>query len=305
MDILKVFNALPGAVDQGIIWGIMAIGVFITYKVLDIADLSVDGSIVTGMAVCTVLITGGCNVWLAMLVAIIAGMLAGLLTGVFNTFLGIPAILAGILTQLILWSVNLKIMGKANLPLPVLKYDLILSGRYVYVSMATLALFVVVIIALTYCFFGTRFGTAVRATGCNERMARAQGVNTDVIKVVGLILSNGLVALSGALLAQYQGNADINNGRGIIVIGLAAVIIGDVIFSLLPVKAQNFAVRLFCVVLGGVIYQSVYQVVIFMGIDAELLKMFSAIVVAIFLAVPYLKKTYFTAPVHKKHKEVE
>lgn len=300
MNIMGLLNAMPGAVAQGMIWGIMAIGVYITYKILDLADLTVDGSMVTGMAVCAMLMAGGCNVWLAMLVAVLAGMLAGLLTGIFHTIMGIPAILAGILTQLILWSVNLKIMGKANQALPARTFDVIITQLRKYEALWILAIFCVVLIIVLYAFFGTRFGASIRATGCNEKMSRAQGINTDFNKVVGFIISNGIVALSGALLAQYSGKADINDGRGAIVIGLAAVIIGEVIVSKLP---TNFIVRLTGVILGGIVYYIVYQTVIFLGLDTDLLKMLSAVVVAIFLAIPHLKKTYFSKPA-KKLKEV-
>lgn len=301
MDLSGLFNALPGAVAQGMIWGIMAIGVYITYKILDLADLTVDGSMVTGMAVCAMLMAAGWNVWAAMGVAILAGMATGLITGIFHTVMGIPAILAGILTQLILWSVNLKIMGKANQALPARSFDVLISQLYKYEALIILAVFCVVIILILYWFFGTKFGTAIRATGCNEKMARAQGINTNANKVIGFVLSNGIVALSGALLAQYSGKADINDGRGAIVIGLAAVIIGEAVMSKL---STNFIVRLLGVVLGGIIYYIVYQTVIFLGLDTDLLKMFSAIVVAIFLAIPYLKKTYFSKPVKKQGREV-
>lgn len=301
MDFMGLLNAMPGAIAQGMIWGIMAIGVYVTFKILDLADLTVDGSMVTGMAVCAMLMSAGCNVWVAMLVATLAGMCAGLLTGIFHTFMGIPAILAGILTQLILWSVNLKIMGKANQALPARKFDVILTQLRKYEALVVLLIFCVVLIVLMYCFFGTKFGASVRATGCNEKMARAQGINTDMNKVIGFILSNGIVALSGALLAQYSGKADINDGRGAIVIGLAAVIIGEAIISKLP---SNFAVHLTGVIIGGIIYYIVYQTVIFLGLDTDLLKMLSAIVVAIFLAIPYFKKKYFVKPV-KRSKELQ
>ncbi|MFA7637565.1 MAG: ABC transporter permease [Monoglobales bacterium] len=296
MDILK---ALPGAIAQGMIWGIMAVGVYITYKILDLADLTVDGSMVTGMAVCAMLMAAGWSVWPAMLIAIIAGMLCGLVTGIFHTLMGIPAILAGILTQLILWSVNLKIMGKANQALPARTFNVLLTQLRKDESLVVLIFFCVILTVLLYWFFGTKYGAGIRATGCNEKMARAQGINTSYNKIIGFILSNGIVALSGALLAQYSGKADINDGRGAIVIGLAAVIIGEAIFSKV---AQNFFVRLLGVIIGGVVYYIVYQIVIFLGIDTDLLKMLSALVVAIFLATPYLKKTYFSKP-PKKSKE--
>ncbi|MBR7113816.1 MAG: ABC transporter permease, partial [Firmicutes bacterium] len=224
-------GALPGAAAQGMIWGIMAIGVYITYKILDVADLTVDGSIVTGAAVCAVLVTAGVDVRIAMLAAVGVGLIAGLVTGILHTFMGIPAILAGILTQLMLWSANLKIMGAANIALPVRKYQLLLAQIYTSKSLILLLGFVVVLIALLYWFFGTELGASIRATGNNIKMSRAQGINTDITTIMGLALSNGIVAMSGALLAQYQGFADINMGRGAIVIGLAAVIIGEIVVS--------------------------------------------------------------------------
>ena len=283
---------MPGAVAQGLIWGIMAIGVYITYKILDIPDLTVDGSMVTGACVGAVLVSLGVNIWIAMLAAFFAGVLAGLLTGVFHTFLGIPAILSGILTQLILWSVNLKTLGQANMSVSARVYNVALSQLNKGDAILKLAIICAVLIGALYMFFGTEFGAAMRATGNNPKMSRAQGINTDFMKVVGLMLSNGIVAFSGALLMQYQGAADINMGRGAIVVGLAAVIIGEVLFGKISV---NFAVRLGGVVAGGIIYYIVYQTVIFLGIDTDLLKMLSAIVVAIFLAVPYWKKR-FTRP---------
>ena len=288
---LNWLGALPGAAAQGMIWGIMAIGVYLTYKILDVADLTVDGSICTGGAVCAVLVTNGVNVWLALLIALIAGMLSGFVTGILHTFMGIPAILAGILTQLMLWSVNLKIMGKANVALPSRKYDLILAQIDTVKSILVLIAAVILLIAFLYWFFGTELGASIRATGNNLNMSRAQGINTDFTKILGLTLSNGIVALSGALLAQYQGFADVSMGRGAIVICLAAVIIGEAVISKI---SQNLAVRLIGVIVGGVIYYFVYQTVIFLGLDADLLKMLSAIVVAVFLAVPYWKKRYFT-----------
>ncbi len=291
MDFLNWLNAMPGAAAQGMIWGIMAIGVYITFKILDLADLTVDGSMVTGMATCAVLMVNGWNVWAAMGVAFLVGMLAGVLTGVFHTVMGIPAILAGILTQLILWSVNLKIMGKANQALPSRKYDVLITQMEKYEALVYLFIICVVLIAVLYWFFGTCYGMSIRATGCNEKMSRAQGINTNLIKVVGFTLSNGIVAFAGALLAQYSGKADISDGRGAIVIGLAAVIIGEAIVSRM---GQNFVIRLTGVLIGGIIYYIVYQTVIFLGLDTDLLKMLSALVVAVFLGVPYLKKRYFT-----------
>lgn len=291
---MELLSAFPGAIAQGLIWGIMAIGVYITFKILDIADLTVDGSICTGAAVCTVLVTKGVNVYFALLAAVVAGLLAGLLTGLMHTVLGIPAILSGILTQLILWSANLKIMGKANISLSARSYKVLLTQMNINSSIAVLAVIGIILIALLYWFFGTELGCSVRATGCNLNMSRAQGINTNINIVLGLMLSNGIVALSGALLAQYQGFADINMGKGAIVIGLAAVIIGEAVFSKI---ARNFAVRLFAVIVGGIIYYIVYQVIIFLGIDTDLLKMLSALVVAVFLGVPYVKKHYFASAV--------
>ena len=297
MQIMSLITALPGAAAQGLIWGIMAIGVYITFRILDIADLTVDGTLCTGGAVCIMMMLSGHNVWVSMLVATGAGLLAGLATGIFHTFMGIPAILAGVLTQLSLYSVNLKIMGKANQAINVDKFNLLVSLRRVKgVSLTQNTLFIVaimivILIAILYWFFGTELGCSLRATGCNPSMSRAQGINTDRNKVLALMLSNGLVALSGALLTQYQGFADINMGRGSIVIGLAAVIIGEAIFSRI---FRNFALKLLSVVFGSILYYLVLQVVIWMGIDTDLLKMLSALVVALFLAFPYWKGKYFT-----------
>ncbi len=291
MMLLNWLNALPGAAAQGIIWGIMAIGVYITYRILDVSDLTVDGSICTGAAVCAVLVTSGVNVWIAMLAAMLAGAICGLITGIFHTFMGIPAILSGILTQLILWSVNLKIMGRANIALPSRNYSLIISGLDVPKTLVVLLVFTLCLIGILYWFFGTELGASLRATGSNLNMSRAQGINTDINKIIGLAISNGVVALSGALLSQYQGYSDINMGRGAIVIGLAAVIIGEAVTSRF---ARNFAAKLGGVVIGGIIYYFVYQTVIFLGLDTDLLKMLSALVVAVFLAVPYWKKRYFS-----------
>jgi len=299
---LELLNQLPGAVSQGLIWGIMAIGVYITYKILDIADLTVDGSFCTGGAVCVMMLMGGYNVSVALIAAFIVGMATGFVTGFFHTFCGISAILAGILTQLGLWSVNLAIMGRANQSINVNNYTLVVSLRYLqevikgtkpfyWSPIIVVGLFVVLIIAVLYWFFGTELGCALRATGANPNMARAQGINTDRNKVLGLMLSNGLVALSGALLAQYQGFADINMGRGAIVIGLAAVIIGEVLFSKI---FRSFALRLLGVVIGAIVYYVVIQAVLWLRLDSNYLKLLSAIVVAVFLAVPHWKTKIFT-----------
>ncbi len=288
----SLLNSLPGAAAQGLVWGIMAIGVYITFRVLDVADLTVDGSIATGGAVAVMLIRGGMNCWLALLCAFASGLLAGLVTGLFHTKCGIPAILAGILTQLALYSVNLRIMsGKANQPVGVDKYDLAVSQRYVRdLSISNplpllLVITVVTVVAL-YWFFGTERGCSVRATGANANMARAQGINTGANIVLGLMLSNGLVALSGGLLAQFQGSADVGMGRGAIVIGLAAVIISEVTFGKI---FHNFGLKMFAVSLGAVIYYFVLQVVLQLGLNTNDLKLVSALIVAVFLSVPYWK----------------
>lgn len=294
---MSLVNALPGAVAQGLIWGIMAIGVYLTFRILDIADLTVDGSLGTGGAVCIMLMLSGQNVWVSMAGATAAGMAAGLATGLLQTFMGIPAILAGILTQLGLYSINLKTMGKANQAINVDKYDLLVSLRFIRKvpfyqnTILIVAIAIVLLIAVLYWFFGTELGCSLRATGCNDKMARAQGINTDLCRVLGLMISNGLVALSGAMLCQYQGFADINMGRGAIVIGLAAVIIGEAIFGKV---FRNFGLKLLAVALGSIIYYLVLQIVIWLGIDTDLLKLLSAAVVAVFLAIPTWKSRYFS-----------
>lgn len=305
-EIMSLVNALPGAAAQGLIWGIMAIGVYLTYRILDFADLTVDGSMCTGGAVCIMMMLSGCNVWVAMLGALIAGMLTGLATGLFHTFMGIPAILSGILTQLGLYSINLKIMGKANQAINVDKFDLLVSLRFIKKvafyknTILVVAVITVVLIVVLYWFFGTELGCSIRATGCNDRMARAQGINTDFNRVLGLMVSNGLVALSGALLAQYQGFADVQMGRGAIVIGLAAVIIGEAVFGKV---FRNFGLKLLSVAIGSIIYYLVLQVVIWRGIDTDLLKLLSALVVAVFLAIPVWKSRYFSKPISKGGKD--
>ena len=302
MSIVSLLNSLPGAVAQGLIWGIMAIGVYITFRILDIADLTVDGTLCTGGAVCIMMMQSGHNVWVSLLVALIAGLLAGMVTGLLHTFMGIPAILAGILTQLGLYSVNLKIMGKSNQAINVDKFDLLVSLRYIKNvpiyrnTILLVAVIIVVLIAFLYWFFGTELGCSLRATGCNDRMSRAQGINTDFNRVLGLMISNGLVAFSGALLSQYQGFADINMGRGAIVIGLAAVIIGEALFGKI---FHNFGFRLLGVALGSIVYYFVLQIVIWLGIDTDLLKLLSAAVVAVFLAIPYWQSKYFSRPVKR------
>lgn len=289
---LSLFNAMPGAVTQGMLWGIMAIGVYITYRILDVADLTVDGSLATGGAVCVMLMRAGWNPWIALLCAFLAGVLAGLCTGLLHTRCGIPAILAGILTQLALYSVNLRIMGgKANQPIGVDKYDLLVSQRYVREltlnnPIPLVILVLAVLTGLLYWFFGTEYGSSLRATGANQNMARAQGINTKSGITFGLMLANGMVALAGGLLAQYQGAVDVNMGRGAIVIGLAAVIIGEV---LLGKVFRNFALKLTAVVIGAVIYYMVIQLVLQLGLNTNDLKLLTALVVALFLAIPYWK----------------
>ena len=293
-------NALPGAIGQGLIWGIMAIGVYITFRVLDFADLTVDGTLATGGATLVMCMAGGMNVYLALFVAFLAGCAAGLVTGLLNTAFGIPPILAGILTQLALYSVNLRIMGKANQPISPYNYKLAVSMADIKMAIVVVEIFVVAIIAALYWFFGTEMGHAIRATGSNMNMARANGINISMSKIVALILSNGLVALSGGLLAQYQGFADINMGRGAIVIGLAAVIIGEVIFSKI---FKNFALKLLAVAFGAIIYYVVMQFVINLGLNTDDLKLLTAAIVAVFLGIPYIKNKY--AETHVKQKKVK
>lgn len=295
-------NALPGAVGQGLIWGIMAIGVYITFRVLDFADLTVDGTLATGGAAMTMSLMAGCNVYVALLIAFVAGCLAGLVTGILNTAFGIPPILAGILTQLALYSINLRILGKANQPVSGYKYDLICSMTKLNQALIVATIFVLVIIALLYWFFGTEIGHAIRATGTNMNMARANGININSTKIIALVLSNGLVALAGGLLAQYQGYADINMGRGAIVIGLAAVIIGEVLFGKI---FKNFALKLLSVAIGGIIYYIVMQFVISLGLNTDDLKLLTAAVVAIFLGIPYIKGRYQETHIKTAKKEVK
>lgn len=296
---LSFLQSLPSPIAQGMIWGIMAIGVYITYKVLDVADLTVDGTLATGGAVLVVLTTAGVNIYIAMIIAFLAGCLAGFVTGVLHTRFGIPAILAGILTQLALYSLNLRIMSaRANVPINWRMYNLIVSSRTDVLPKTILvcAIFIAAIIGILYWFFGTELGHSVRATGCNQAMARANGINTDSRKIIGLIISNGIVALSGGLLAQFSGAADVNMGRGAIVIGLAAVIISEVIFGKI---FKNFALRLLGVVFGGIIYYIVISVVLKLGLNANDLKLLSACVVALFLGLPYWKSKLG----HKKAKK--
>ena len=294
---LALLRSLPGACAQGLIWGLLALGVYITYKLLDFADLTVDGSMATGGAVAVMLIRAGMNPWLALIFAFLAGMAAGFITGMLHTALGIPGILASILTQISLYSINLNILGSSTQAVSVDKYSLVVSLRYISDSTAskirmftTCILFCVVLVAILYWYFGTEQGHAIRATGCNRQMARAQGINTDFHTVLALMISNGLVGLSGGLYAQYQGAADVNMGRGAIVIGLAAVIIGDVLFGKMCAgKKIAFAYTLLSVIAGAILYYLVLSVVLWLKFPSDDLKLFSAIVVAIFLSIPYLK----------------
>ena len=288
---LAYLSSLPGAVTLGLIWGVMALGVFISYKILNIPDLTVDGSFATGGAVCVIVMVNGLPFWLGILLGFLAGVLCGLVTGLLHTFLGIPPILAGILTQLALWSVNLKVLSGANRALPARTYTVIFSQINITDALWKVGLIALILVLIFYIFFGTELGASIRATGNNPRMARAQGINTKFNIVLGLMLSNGVVALSGALLAQYQGFADINMGRGAIVIGLCAVVIGGAITKLI---SPNFLIRMFGVFLGAIIYYFVYQTVVFLGFDTDLLKMLAALVVAIFLGGPYLYKNYIS-----------
>lgn len=295
---MALLNALPGSIAQGMIWGIMALGVYITFRLLDFADMTVDGSIALGAAVAVMLIRNDVPPVVAVMVSFLAGALAGMVTGLLHTALGIPGILAGILTQISLYSVNLNIMGKANQPVSVDNYPLIVSLRYITDNMQSrikffigMIAFLLVLVAILYWYFGTEQGHAIRATGCNPNMARAQGINTNFIKVLVLMIANGLVGLCGGLYGQYQGSADVNLGRGAIVIGLAAVIIGEVVFGKLCAKSRiAFAMTLLSVIAGAIIYYMVYQFVLWLKMPSDNMKLFSAIVVTIFLSIPYLKE---------------
>ena len=283
-------NTIPGALNLALIWCVAGIGVYITYKILDIPDLTVDGSFVVGGIVASVIISNGGSVALAMFVGFVAGLLCGTVTGLLHTLLGIPPILSGILTQLALWSVNLIISeSRSNISISPFKYDLFISQLHIYDTLWKLAIVVIVLIAALYIFFGTQLGSSIRATGNNQKMAKAHGINTKLNIVIALAISNGIVALAGTLLAQYQGFADINMGRGTIVICLSAVVIGGLIFNKF---ARNFAVRLSSVIVGSIIYFIIYQTVIFFGLEPNLMKLLTAVVVAVFLGIPYIQKTY-------------
>ena len=287
---LNLLAALPGCAAQGLIWGIMALGVFVTFRLLDFADLTVDGSFATGGAVTIVLTLAGVPVWAALLVAVAAGLLAGFVTGLLHTKLGIPPILSGILVQIALYSINLHIMGmSANKAINVNNYTLLISARNIVLAIIVAAVVVAVLIGLLYWFFGTEIVSAIRATGCNPSMSKANGININTMKVLALAISNGIVCLSGGLMAQYQGYSDINMGRGAIVIGLAAVIIGEVFGNAIIGKRMNFMLRMLFVALGGVIYYIVIGIVLWLKLNSNDLKLFTAVIVAIFLAVPYLR----------------
>ena len=302
LNVMSLFRAMPGAIAQGMVWGIMGLGVYITFRLLDFADLTVDGSLAFGAATCIMLIRNGVNPVIATLIAFLAGMVAGLVTGLIHTLLGIPGILAGILTQIGLYSINLHVMGKANQPVSVDNYTLVASLRYVteggttsIVFFAGMIIFLLALVGILYWYFGTEQGHAIRATGCNPNMARAQGINTGFIKVLTLMLSNGLVGLSGAIYGQFQGAADVNMGRGAIVIGLAAVIIGEVFFGKFAAKRKMaFAWTLIAVIIGAVIYYLVYQLVLWLKMPSEDMKLLSAVVVAVFLSIPYLKSRHLS-----------
>ena len=299
MSLINLASRMPSAIGQGILWGLMALGIYITFRILDVADLSVDGTFATGGAVSVMLILAGCPAWLSLLAAIAAGIAAGFVTGMLHTRLGIPAILSGILTQFALYSINLHIMGmKANQTASLKKFGMffengkgfLVSSRYVPQAILVGLLLAAAVVALLYWYFGTEQGSALRATGSNPAMSRAQGINIDNMKVLGLSLSNGLVALSGALMTQFQGTADVNMGRGAIVIGLAAIVIGEVLCDALFSKGCNFAIRLSFVVIGGILYYIIMTVILWLKLDPNDLKLFTAIIVALFLAVPYLQQ---------------
>ena len=284
--------ALPGAAAEGLIWGLMAIGVYISYKILDIADLTVDGSICTGACVCAVLLGMGVPAWVSVLAALLAGALTGVVSGLLHTRLGIPSILAGILTQLMLYSVNLVTLGgKSLMAIDPRANKLLVHMSNNPRSILVMALIVAATIIALYEFFYTEIGLTLKSTGDNPDMSRAQGVDVDRNKVIGLAIANAIVAMAGALLAQYKGSANINDGRGAIVIGLAAIFIGlSVSLKIKP----NFVVSMIGCVGGGIVYYVVYNFVILLGLKTDYLKMFSAVIVALFLGIPYLKSKYFT-----------
>lgn len=289
LDFMSFLNALPGNIAQGIIWGLMGLGVFITYKLLHFADLSVDGSFATGGAVTAIMLINGCPIWVAMLVAVAAGLLAGLVTGLLHTLLGIPDILSGILTQIALYSINLNIMGKSNLPISYRNYSLVISASNINMAIIIALIVVAVVIVAMYWYFGTEQGTTIRSTGSNPAMSKAQGININFTKVIALALSNAVVAFSGSIFSQYQGFADVNMGRGAIVIGLAAVIIGEVLGEAIFRKHINFIIRPIFVIVGGILYYIAMGIVLWLKMPTDDTKLFTAIIVAIFLAVPNIR----------------
>lgn len=289
LDFMSFLNALPGNIAQGIIWGLMGLGVFITYKLLHFADLSVDGSFATGGAVTAIMLINGCPIWVAMLVAVAAGLLAGLVTGLLHTLLGIPDILSGILTQIALYSINLNIMGKSNLPISYRNYSLVISASNINMAIIIALIVVAIVIVAMYWYFGTEQGTTIRSTGSNPAMSKAQGININFTKVIALALSNAVVAFSGSIFSQYQGFADVNMGRGAIVIGLAAVIIGEVLGEAIFRKHINFIIRLIFVIVGGILYYIAMGIVLWLKMPTDDTKLFTAIIVAIFLAIPNIR----------------
>ncbi len=297
LSVTNLISRMPAAVAQGIIWGLMALGVFITFRLLDIPDMTVDGSFATGGAVTVMLLLAGMPAWAALLIAIIVGVLTGLCTGFLHTKLGIPAILAGILTQFALYSINLRIMTKANQTASVQKFGMfwengngfLVSSLHITQAILIGLVIAAVIVALSYWYFGTEQGSALRATGNNPAMSRAQGIHIETMKVIGLGISNGIVALAGGLMTQFQGTADVSMGRGAIVIGLAAIVIGEILCDAIFSKGCNFAVRLGFVIFGGIVYYAVMVVILWLKLDPNDLKLFTAIIVAIFLAMPQLK----------------
>lgn len=287
----SILLAMQGAVSQGILWSIMALGIYITYRLLDIADMSVDGTFALGGCTLATLITSGMDPFPAVLIATLAGACGGFLTGFLNTKCRIPSILAGILTQLSLYSINLRIMGRSNLPLlkitTVFKQLTAATGLSQNTSSLIIGILVTaIVIGIMYWFFGTEIGSAIRATGSNENMVRSLGVNTDTTKILGLMLANALVALSGALVTQSQGYADVKMGTGAIVIGLASIIIGETMIR----KRTNFAVRLCMIVIGSVIYRVIVAIVLQLGLNTDDLKLFTAVLVAVALSIPVISE---------------
>ena len=297
LSVTNLISRMPAAVAQGIIWGLMALGVFITFRLLDIPDMTVDGSFATGGAVTVMLLLAGMPAWAALLIAIVVGVLTGLCTGLLHTKLGIPAILAGILTQFALYSINLRIMTKANQTASVQKFGMfwengngfLVSSLHIPQAILVGLVLKAIIVALSYWYFGTEQGSALRATGNNPAMSRAQGIHIGTMKVIGLGISNGIVALAGGLMTQFQGTADVSMGRGAIVIGLAAIVIGEILCDAIFSKGCNFAVKLCFIIFGGIVYYAVMVVILWLKLDPNDLKLFTAIIVAAFLAIPQLK----------------